>query len=233
MSLLEETGEKAIAILHRCLYYAAGFSIWLLKLLRRIKFYQHFEKKGIEPRDYLILKAQVSTVIFLLVVVLFDINLLGAKFFAAAAALSGGYSLFLIFVGMKEHLGEDVVPYWVFFLSFMGFAPGLLLVKAVKPISSVTHYLWLIAFSLFYCAVLWGLFRKKYGRDYTFGRVLEGGGLLKVKVNYDLCAGVKPGVFTLENKIKARAGDIVRLRVTESLFNLRGNSVIEAIAVVK
>lgn len=201
MSILEEIGERALEALYRCLYYAAGFLIRLLRILRRIKFYQYFERKGIEPRDYLILKAQISTVAFLAVAVLFDVNLLGAKVFAAAAALSGGYSLFLIFVGMKEHLGRDVAPYRVFFLSFMGIAPGLLLVKAVEPLSGLMPpYMRLIVFSLFYCALLWGLFRKKYGRDYTFGRVLEGGSVLKVKVNYDLCAGVKPGVFTLRTK---------------------------------
>ncbi|MFQ5976388.1 MAG: DUF2101 family protein, partial [Candidatus Hydrothermarchaeales archaeon] len=76
------------------------------------------------------------------------------------------------------------------------------------------------------------LFKTRYGRDFTIGRVIEAGSLVKVKVSYDICASIKPCIQTFENHIKAKEGDLVKLKVEKGFLNLRGSKVAGLIGVV-
>jgi uncharacterized membrane protein len=75
------------------------------------------------------------------------------------------------------------------------------------------------------------IFKKKYGRDYTFGKVIDiKNNTIKVKVNYDLRSSVKPGIYIFEKRLEAKKGDILKLKTERSFLNLRGSKVTEVLA---
>ncbi|NOZ77366.1 MAG: DUF2101 domain-containing protein, partial [Euryarchaeota archaeon] len=129
-----------------------------------------------------------------------------------------------------DSLPDDFAAYRDFFLSYLGISFLLILVKKWKPtVDFAFPFAHLFILSVFGIAVLSVAFKRKYGRDYTFGRVIKGGNRIRVKVNYDLRASVKPGVYTLDNPSGAREGDLVKLRVEDSFFNLRGKKPVEVV----
>ncbi len=231
MGLLEELGERTLELFNRALYYLLGVAIATARLVEKISGrlsflspYSFFEKRGIQRADYEVLKAQGATLAVLLVAVLFIFDFLPSRAFLISGLLGGFASLGQTFA-LKKYF-QEFEPYRDFFFSYLGITALLVVLKMIKPtIGSPFPYLHLIAVSLAYTAVFSYFFKKKYARDYTLGKVLEDGDPMKVRVNYDICAGVKPGVLTLKNEIGAKKGNTVRLRVEKSFLNLRGNRV--------
>jgi uncharacterized membrane protein len=238
MSFLEKIGEVAIGFLSKVFYHSIGFLIKIiestreinkrLKLGERINFYPFFEKRGVELKDYIVLKNQLSTLFFLVFAVFYIFELLGFKSLIFFLLVLGSYSLFLTF-SLREHFSDDFPAYRDFFLSYLGIATFLVVVKQVKPRMAVGFpFFHLFVLSIVLVVLVSFVFKRRYGRDYTFGRVIERkGGLIKVKVNYDICSSVKPGVHTFRGN--AKKGDVVKLRTERGFFNLRGSRVVEII----
>ncbi len=231
MGLLEELGERTIGLFNRFLYYLLGILVAAARsaerTLGRLSFlspYPLLERRGIERGDYEVLKAQGATLAFLIVAVLFIFNFLAGRAFLVLGALGGLASLGQT-LSLKKYFRE-FDPYRDFFFSYIGITVLLVVLKIIKPtINFVFPYLHLVAISLVYTAAFSYFFKKKYARDYTLGRVLEDGDPMKIQVNYDICAGVKPGVLTIKNELGAKKGNIVKLKVEKSFLNLRGNKV--------
>ncbi len=237
MGSIEDIGEAVMAVLSRVFYYAIGILIWLIGVSRSlgkrfgINVYPYFERRNVELKDYIVLKAQVATLIFLMSAVVFVFGFLSVHILAFLFIVFGSYSLHLTLVQLKEHFSDDYPAYRAFFLSYLAISVLLVVVKFVKPAVNVIfpsfHILLLSMVSVVAVSLI---FKHKYGRNYTFGRVVEGGDNITVKVNYDLCSSVKPGVHTFENRTNAKEGDIVKLLVESSSFNLRGSRVVGLVA---
>lgn len=210
MTILEQIGEAAINA-------AARIAKW-------INFYPLFERRGVEPRDYAVLKTQLASLAFLLSSVLFIFGFLALKVFLVLAAIFGGGSLILI-SSLRKHFESDFAAYRDFFAAYLGISIALVLIKAVKPIFTEAFPMHLVAFSIIYIAALSFLFKRKHGRKYTFGRVIEGGEILKIKVNYDIRSSVKPCIVALKNTVNAKKGDVVKLETKKSFLNLRGSKI--------
>ncbi len=243
MSLLENLGDSVIKALQTILYYLLGIMIKLAKVGREIvdriekiereKIYPIFEKKNIEVKDYVILKLQISSMVFLLFAVLYIFNTLGKGKFIILGLISGLSSVYLIFITMKEHFDQDYNAYRDFFLSYLAMAMVLIIIKRIKPsVNFLFPYFHLVLASVIGVVAIDVLFKKKYGRDYTIGRVLVAGSMATVKFNYDICASIKPGILLLENSIKAGEGDTVKLKVEKGFLNLKGSRVTEIVGVV-
>jgi uncharacterized membrane protein len=232
---IEDIGEATVGFLHRVFYYVLGVLIWLIKVSRsgakwlndNVKIYQYFERRNIELRDYVVLKAQVATLIFLVSAVVFVFELLSIRVLAFLFIVFGSYSLYLALVQLKGYFSDDYPAYRAFFLSYLAISVLLIIVKFVKPtvdfVFPFFHFLVLSAVSV---VVVSYLFKQKYGRNYTFGKVVKDGDFITVRVNYDLRSSVKRGVHTLENKTDAKEGDVVKLLVEASGFNLRGGRIL-------
>lgn len=242
MGFFEALGEATVRFANRAVYHLAGLLIKIIQLAReldarfgnRINFYPYFEERGVEAKDYLVLKIQICALAFLLFSVLYIFRFVSFKFFFLAALAAGGYAAYLLFSTVRSYFAEDFAAYRDFFMSYLSASALLVLINYKKPVLGFSFpYLHLVLFSLAYIVAFSYFFRKKYGREYTFGRVIESNGLLKVKVNYDIRASVKPGIHVFENKLNAKKGDIVKLRVEKGFFNLRGNRVIAVEEVVK
>lgn len=235
MGSIEEIGEAIITFLNRLFYYAIGILIWLIKVSRslgrwlatNIKIYQYFEKRDIELKDYIVLKTQVATLIFSISAVIFVFGFLSTRVLAFLFIVFGAYSLYLTLVQLKEHFSDDYPAYRAFFLSYLAISALLVAVKLVKPTMNIFFpYFHFLLLSMIFIAGVSFLFKRKYSRKYTFGRVIKGGDFITVRVNYDLRSSTKRGVYTFENKAKAKEGDIIKLLVESSRFNLHGSRVV-------
>ncbi len=233
MGSIEDIGEAVMAVLSRVFYYAIGILIRLIGVSRslgkrfRINVYPYFERRNVELKDYIVLKAQATTLIFLMSAVVFVFGFLSVRILAFLFIVFGSYSLYLTLVQLKEHFSDDYPAYRAFFLSYLAISVLLVVVKFVKPaVNIIFPSFHILLLSMVSVAAVSLIFKHKYGRNYTFGRVVEGGDNITVKVNYDLCSSVKPGVHTFENRTNAKEGDIVKLLVESSSFNLRGSRVV-------
>lgn len=239
MTLLEHLGEKIMSYSNRAFYYLLSVLIGLIegirtaaRVLGRFSPYPILEKRGVELKDYLVLKAQFLALGFLVLAVLYIFG----RFIGPAL------SILMIIVGasaassvlsLREHF-SDYVAYRDFFFSYIGISIVLLIVKRAKPTLDLPFpYAHFVVIALAYMLAFSYFFRSRYSRDHTLGRVIEGGDPMRVKVNYDIAASVKPGVHIFKNDIKAKEGDVVRLAVGRGFLNLRGSRVIAVLELVK
>jgi uncharacterized membrane protein len=81
--------------------------------------------------------------------------------------------------------------------------------------------------------VVFLIFRIKYSRDFTFGRVVEAGEKTAyVKVDYDIRSNVKPDLYIVDNLYGAKTGDDVKLKVDGNIIS-GGNKPVSILAVMK
>jgi uncharacterized membrane protein len=234
MGSVDDIGEATVRILSRTFYYMVGLLILLIKVFRsagkwggeNIRAYPLFERRNIERKDFVVLKAQVATLLILGGSVGYVFGFLGAIVLVVLFAL-GAYSLYLTSAELREHFKPDYHAYRIFFLSYFAISLLLIVVRIIKPAVNFGfpqfHLLVVSTVSVVGASYL---FKQRYARDYTFGRVTKDGDFMSVKVNYDLLSSVKPGVHVFENKTGAKEGDIVKLLVQSSGLNLQGSRVV-------
>lgn len=226
MGLIEDVGEGTIRIAAKIYRFIADIG----NKSRKIRVYPFFKKRHIDYRDYVVLKAQLAALVFLLLSVLYVFGLINGKLYVLSLSV-GGYPLLLL-PKLRSFYHEDYPAYRDFFLGYLTVALLLVILKLVKPVGHpLLPNLHLVIFSIIYIAAFSYLFKKKYGRNYTYGEVITGGPSAQVKLNYDLRASVKPAVASLKNEAGAQKGDIVIVEVGNSLLNLRGRKPLRIIKV--
>lgn len=228
MGIVEDIGEGTLKLISRVYRILTG----VLKELDKTTFHSLFEKRGIDYADFTMLKAQLAALLFLISSVLYVFDFIPGRAYIILF-LSGGYPI-LIFPRLREYYTADYNAYRDFFLGYLIVAVLLVMLKTVRPSSPpLFPNLHLVIFSFLYIALFFYLFKKKYGRDYTYGLVIKGGSPAKVKFNYDLRAGVKPSVISLSNDVGAEEGDRVIVEVESSTLNLRGRRPVRILRVEK
>ncbi len=243
MDFVERLGEAALRALQRAYYHALGVLIWLILLLRRAgrsmgefemrRIYPIFESRGVDFRDYLVLKAQLLIFIYFITAVVYIFGF-ASSWAIPVLVLSGAGLLALLRGQLRRSFGSEYPPYRDFFSAYLLLTTLLILLRfAVPEVRSGYPYLHLLVVSVLGVVGFTLYFRSRYSRDYTYGRVVRGGTLARVKVGYDIRAGVKPGEHLVHNDVGARKGDLVKLRVERGLFNLRGGRVSEVLEVVE
>ncbi len=235
--IAERVGDAMIGFFQGLRYYGLGALIAAIKGSKGAKvrisetkktrpLYHMFEKRGIEYMDFVILKAQMAVLLLLLSSLAFVFDLLALRGFALLGALLTVYLVSLIQREVKREFAKDFRAYQEFFYSYISISLLLVVVKGFKPrVNAITPYLHLVVISLVAVAVFSVLFKHRYGRDYTFGMVLKGGSAITVKVNYDICANVKPGVHELRGRKGLKKGSRVKLKVEQSFLNLKGGKI--------
>ncbi len=115
----------------------------------------------------------------------------------------------------------DPQPYYFFYsilsvISFLAFLGYLLLRRFATNV--YYYYGYLIGVLIVVLLFRW-YFKEKYGRDYTYGIVEEvKGDLVRVFVNDDLAANVKPGRYWVPAVPDAEPGRVVKLLVEDRTF---------------
>ena len=156
--------------------------------------------------------------------------------------LRSPYLLALLFIGEIAYLRYlikrnwnffvEAEPYYFFYsvisvISFLSFLGYLLLRRFATNV--YYYYGYLIGVLIVVLLFRW-YFKEKYGRDYTYGIVEEvKGDLVRVFVNDDLAANVKPGRYWVPAVPDAEQGRVVKLLVEER--TLRGSVPVRIIEV--
>jgi len=239
MSFFEELGEKVMASVHKAHYHLLGILISLLGItkkapdyLERFSPYPIFGKRGIELKDYLVLKAQIFSLGFLALAVLYIFDKFVGPFVFALTVLLGVFAVASVST-LKDHFA-DYDAYRTFFYSYIGISVVLFLVKRAKPTFSFGFpYLHFVIIALVYIALFSFFFRSKFSRDFTFGRVIDAGDPMTLKVNYDIAASIKPTTLVFKNDFDAKEGDVVKLAVNRGFLNLTGSRITAVIELVK
>jgi len=190
-------------------------------------------------KENTILRLQISAVAFIIVSILYSLNLIPFTIFA----LLGAPIIFLIFYILHYQVrvmyAEDFNAYRDFFIMYImvGF---LIVLVANNPAFSTSFFfaffpsLSILIFTVIAVITVFLIFRIKYYRDYTLGKVIEAGKSTSyVRVDYDIRSNVKPNTYIVENnRLKVKENDIVKLAIEGSLFSTRGNQPTKIIEIV-
>ncbi|MFQ6129277.1 MAG: DUF2101 family protein [Candidatus Hadarchaeaceae archaeon] len=190
-----------------------------------------FERRHAGWPEYIMFKAQL-TILLLFVVAVIYIVLLPAEvivFIPLLLALSV-YLIYLAAAQLKRAFGRDYPAYRAFVAMCVSIAWVFVLGLRHSPIefSLETIHLALVPplAAIVFVFVAFTAFRLKYGRSFTHGTVEEVQGRRAiVRVSYDICSNVKPGLYVVESFAKVRKGDRVKLSVERPMLGLRGAKV--------
>lgn len=217
-AFVERLGEKTLSLL-------SSFLEKIKSVGEKIKVFRDeiLEKRGIELKDYAILKLEIFSMLFLFLsavfIFSFPVTVSPEAYFILGALLLLA-CIYILFGEVQRYFGEDFPAYRDFFLSYLSLGMLLIIVKITKPVISFAfpyfHYVLVSVAGVFLISLL---FKKRHARDYTFGRVLEADfDLVKVKINYDIKANVKPMKYAFKNKFGAKRGDVVKISVKKRFF---------------
>ncbi|WP_297495239.1 DUF2101 family protein [Thermococcus sp.] len=183
------------------------------------RFISKFLKKGFTVHELVSLYLQIVFLLYLfsafsLVVLTREVVLVGI--------LSLGYLLYLRYY-LKRYSGFliEPEPYRVFYtyvslISSFSFVGYVVLKKA--KISPYLYYSFLGLIAIL-VIVFWVYFKRKFGRDYTYGVVEEvKNDLVRVFVHDDISANVKPDVYWLPAVPDAEPGRVVKVLVENRAF---------------
>jgi uncharacterized membrane protein len=243
-SALERFGEFTLGFLERIYVFILDLLImvapFLSKALERIqrfdreRIYPFFERRDIEIKDYTIFKLQITSSLFLIISTLFIINYISFRKFWILGGLLIILSTYLLAFPVKREF-KEFSAYRDFFLSFFILLIVLVAIKIRQPfVIGGAFFTRFTGTAVIGVGLIFLYFRSKHSRDFTFGKVLDDDGIdVKVKLNYDILSNVKPQIVILRNKVGAKDGDIVKIRVNRGFLSIKGSIPIEVLGVEK
>lgn len=219
-------GERFNSAVEKIGNVAINFGERVLKILTSIEELRDklLERFDIEYKDYIILKLQIFALLFFLFSAVFIVNFISLKKYIIFAALFGFLSIYTIFIDVKKFFSEDFPAYRDVFLAYLMLSALLAIIKIKKPSISLSGfpYMHYVAVSVAGVVLISLYFKKRYARDFTYGRVIEADfDFVKVKINYDIRANMKPCKCLLKNSVNARKGDIVKIMVKRKILGSR------------
>ena len=184
--------------------------------------FKHLRKvvhRELTVHEFLSLELQISLLVYLvtnLALVLLRISTLWI------VALGIIYLLYLrYFLTKYSPFLLDSSPYRLFYygvgvISFISFVGYSILQRMTVSLYYPLAYLTIVLVAVL---LFRHYFKQKYGRDYTYGIVEEvKNDLVKVFVNDDIAANVKPGYYWLPKVPEAEPGRVVKILVEERSF---------------
>jgi uncharacterized membrane protein len=191
-----------------------------------------------EDKERTIFTLQIVSAGFLFLAIVHIFNFISLPIFIILGAILVAYVVYVLFKKVKVMYGPDFPAYRDFFLMYI--IVGIILVLVGTNSNFVMAFsfeffpsLSLLIFALVAVAVVFLIFRIRYSRDFTFGKVLEAGeNTAYVKVDYDIQANVKPDLYIVDNHYGAKTGDDVKLKVDGKIIG-GGNKPLSIIAIMK
>ncbi|WP_457752209.1 DUF2101 family protein [Thermococcus sp.] len=185
------------------------------------RFLKKFVRKELTVHELLSLRLQLVFIVYLflsLALVLVRVSVLALVFLFVIE-----FSYIRYIVNKYRDFFVDSEPYRVFYysislLSFAAFGGYSLLRSFSRSLYPIITYIVAV-----FVAVLTfrAYFKRRYGRDYTYGVVEEvKNDLVRVFVHDDIAANVKPGYYWVERVQDAEPGTVVKLLLEDR--KLRG-----------
>ena len=191
-----------------------------------------------KEKEDTIFRLQVLSAAFLILAILYLFNFMNIIIFLILSIVIVGYLLYTLFNTVKVMYGSEFPAYRDFFLMYI--AVGIILVLVGSNASLVMMFsfqyfpsLTIFIFAIIAVFMVFIIFRIKYHRNYTYGKVIETGTKMAyVQVEYDIRSNVKPDVYAVDNSFGAEEGDTVKLKTQEKIFSNSGNKPISIIETV-
>lgn len=191
-----------------------------------------------EEKERTIFILQLVSAGFLFLTMIYIFNFISLPLLLILGAVMVVYLVYILFKKVKVMYGPDFPAYRDFFLMYI--LVGIVLVLVGTNSNFVMAFSFeffpsisLLIFALIAVAVVFLIFRIKYSRDFTFGRVVEAGEKTAyVKVDYDIRSNVKPDLYIVDNLYGAKTGDDVKLKVDGNIIS-GGNKPVSILAVMK
>ncbi len=195
----------------------------------KAKIERGFGKFTSEEKERTVFLLQIISGAFLVINMLYIFNFISIIIYGILGVLSVAYIIYVLFTKIKLMYGTDFNAYRDFFLMYVGVGIILVLVGTNPNFVMTLSFqffpsLSVLIFALIAVITVFLIFRIKYHRDYTFGKVIEAGKKTAyVKVDYDICSNVKPDIYMVKNESGAQDGDVVRLKIEENILSMKGN----------
>jgi len=192
-----------------------------------------------EEKERTVFLLQIISAGYLVVSMLYLFNFFSFIIYLILSVILAGYIIYVLFKKVKLMYGPDFPAYRDFFLMYI--LVGIILVLVGTNSYFVMAFsfqffpsLSILIFALVAVAVVFLIFRIRYSRDFTFGKVVESGeNTAYVKVDYDIRSNVKPDLYIVDNHFGAEIGDDVKLKVDDKILSGSGNKPVSIIAVMK
>lgn len=192
-----------------------------------------------EEKERTVFLLQIVSAGYLVVSMLYLFNFFSFIIYLIVSVLLAGYVIYVLFKKVKLMYGPDFPAYRDFFLMYILVGIVLVLVGTNSYFVMAFSFqffpsLSILIFALVAVALVFLIFRIRYSRDFTFGKVVEAGeNTAYVKVDYDIRSNVKPDLYIVDNHFGAVIGDEVKLKVDDKILSGSGNKPVSIIAVMK
>lgn len=192
-----------------------------------------------KEKENTIFQLQILSGAFLVISILYIFNYLSLTIYGIIGVVLVAYLLYLLYYRVKLMYSQDFNAYRDFFLMYIAAGIILVLISFNQTLTMALSFSFLpslsvLIFAVILVAAIFLIFRIRYHRDFTIGKVIESGKKTAyVKVDYDIRSNVKPDIYVVENDVHAVEEDIVKLQIEEKLFSTGGNKPISIIGTVK
>jgi len=183
---------------------------------------RYLEKRYAGYFEYVWLKIEVALILGMVSVFATITGFLPQKTLVLSSIFFG-YAIIVLYKEFR-HVSKDFNAYRDLVFMYVG-AVGVITVVALRLPSlfflprnllEVFPLAGVLIVSVLLCVSLFLLFKHLHSREHTFGtvkKVFGSGERCLVVVRYDLCAGVKNGVYPVGNPVNAKPGEKVKLKV--------------------
>jgi len=188
-----------------------------------------------EEKERTVLFLQLLAALFIVLSILSIFNFISVLIYVPLGVVIVGYMIYLLYYRIKFMYKSDFNAYRDFFLMYI--AVGIILFIVNNNSSLVMSFsfqllpsLTVLIFAVVAVLAVFLIFRIRYYRNFTYGKVIEGGkNTAYVKVDYDIRSNVKPDIYIVENHVGAIEGETVKLQLEEKLMSMSGNRPISII----
>jgi uncharacterized membrane protein len=188
-----------------------------------------------EEKERTVLFLQLLAALFIVLSILSIFNFISVLIYVPLGIVIIGYMIYLLYYRIKFMYKSDFNAYRDFFLMYI--AVGIILFLVNNNSSLVMSFsfqllpsLTVLIFAVVAVLAVFLIFRIRYYRNFTYGKVIEGGkNTAYVKVEYDIRSNVKPDIYIVENHVGAMEGETVKLQLEEKLLSMSGNRPISII----
>ncbi len=182
-----------------------------------------------KEKENTILKLQISSGAFIAISIFYLFNFISLIIYGILGVIIVAYIAYELINKVKYMYSADFNAYRDFFAMYV--AVGIILVLVGSNPNFVMAFsfqffpsLTILIFALILVSAVFLIFRIRYHRNYTFGKIIETGKRTAyVKVEYDIRSNVKPDIYVVENSIGAEEGETVKLQIEEKLMSSDGN----------
>lgn len=183
------------------------------------KFLRKIVRKRVTAHEMLILKIQLSFILYLIVSLISTVLSRNPLYLVLPFILFFMY-MRAILINYREFFIE-YRPYQVFFYSLAMLSFGAFMGYSVlRRFNPTPQYLLVYSIVIFVAVlILARWFKMKYGRDWTYAVVEEiRGEIVKISTHYDIRANVKSGEYWIDAVPDLKAGSLVKVLVEERMF---------------